>query len=325
MTTRPDHRDEKRGSRSAVVPQFGPAQPTRTLPFRRSVQPSGKPDSDGQFWGLRDGLLRRLGSLRARPVGRRQPVDYPPVHWLYSSHEAAAKPALPIRILRRFARLALGARYILTQRHRHRRLTLEHVSGRPILVLPDVFNPVLFKSGALLAETLNENLIPPGSSVLDMGTGTGVGAITAAGWADRVVAIDINPEAVRCTKINLLLNKVNGRVDVRQGDLFDVLSSGDPAGAEQFDVVLFNPPYFRGDPVDSYDRAWRSIDVIERFAAQLEQHMSVGGFACLVLSSDGDSHSFLEAFRRQQYTIEVLAQRHLINETLTVYRVYLDR
>src|SRR5262249_4521750 len=65
-------------------------------------------------------------------------------------------------------RHALAWRYRLAQRHRHRHLVLEEVDGLPILVLPEVFNPKLFRSGEALARRLDASLVPPGCAVLDM-------------------------------------------------------------------------------------------------------------------------------------------------------------
>ncbi len=95
-------------------------------------------------------------------------------------------------------------------------------------------------------------LIPPDASVLDLGCGTGVVSVFAAQQAGRVVAVDINPAAVRCARINALLNGVEGTVEVREGDLFT------PVADERFDVIVFNPPYFRGQPRSSFERALRS-------------------------------------------------------------------
>ena len=203
----------------------------------------------------------------------------------------------------------------LFQRHRHDRLVLERVTGFPILVLPTVFNPKVLHSGEFLAHCLNEQRVPPGASVLDLGTGTGIGAIVAAQWARRVVAVDINPAAVRCARMNVLLNHREDRIEVREGDLFAAV------GEQRFDVVLFNPPFYRGVPRNALDRAWRSVDVVERFAAELADNLTPGGYALVVLSTVGETPAFLEAFQRSGLAIRHEATRDLINEALLLLRL----
>ena len=216
-----------------------------------------------------------------------------------------------------WARL-LHARYRLFQRHRYDRLALEEVAGRPFLVLPHVFNPALFGTGRWLAESLEQVPIAPDSTVLDVGTGSGVTAILAAPLAKRVVAIDVNPAAVRCARINALLNRVEDRVEVLEGDLFE------PVRGRRFDVVLFNPPFYRGEPRDALDRAWRSLDVVERFAAHLGEHLTPGGHARVILSSRGATLEFLRVFRARALSIETLWQRDVVNEVLTIHRLTPD-
>lgn len=208
----------------------------------------------------------------------------------------------------------LAWRFRLFQRHRHRRLVLERVLGRDYVVLPDVFNPGLFPTGAFLAEQL-AGLIPAGAHVLDMGTGAGIGAISAAQVADKVTALDINPEAVRCTRINVLLQRLEDKICVQQSNLFAAVTD------ERFDVVLFNPPYFRGRAEAHYDHAWRSEDTVERFAAQLGDHLTPAGFALVVLSTNGDSPAFLQAFAAAGFSIEAIAAHDLISEVVTVYQL----
>lgn len=212
-------------------------------------------------------------------------------------------------------RLAVHLNFWLFARHRHNRVVLEYVAGRPILVLPQVFNPKLFRTGAYLATTLNDWLIPPGARVLDMGTGSGIGAVFAARWADHVTAIDINEEAVRCARINVLLNRVEDRVEVRHGDLFE------PVRGERFDVVLFNPPFFRGEPDAPFDYAWRSNDTVERFASGLSDHLMSSGYALVLLSTIGDIETFLQAFREHGFSIDVVAEQNVFVETFIVYRL----
>jgi release factor glutamine methyltransferase len=204
-------------------------------------------------------------------------------------------------------------RFQLFQRRRLDRVVVEDVAGRPVVVLPTVFNPRLFRSGAFFAESLSAVLIPPGSSVLDLGAGTGVLGVVAASWASRVIASDVNLEAVRCIQINILLNQQDSRVEARAGDLFT------PVSGERFDVVLFNPPYYRGTPKTEFDRAWRSDDVVERFARELPNHLEPSGRALVVLSTDGESEAFLACFRGAGLVVSPVASRHYLNETFTIH------
>lgn len=206
-------------------------------------------------------------------------------------------------------------RFRLFQRHRHDRLVLEEVDGRPLLILPQVLNPVLFATGDFLANTLSEDLIPPGSTVLDMGSGSGVGAIFAAQWAARVIAVDINPVAVRCTRINALLHHVEETVEVREGDLFA------PVRGLKFDVVLFNPPYLRGEPDTMLERALYSKNVLERFLGSLCEHLQPGGYALMVLSSIANLKAILASVAKNHLTAEPIASRDMISEDLIIFRI----
>lgn len=217
---------------------------------------------------------------------------------------------------RYLARVWYRARFLLFQRHRFNRLVLEWVAERPFLVLPQVFNPALFWTSEFMAQALNERLIPPGSRLLDMGTGSGVGAVFAAQWTDWVTAVDVNPAAARCTRINVLLNEVEDRVTVKEGDLFTAVPG------ETFDVILFNPPYFRGRPQNSLDRAFHAEDVIERFSSQLRYHLNPDGYALILLSSAGDEERFLALFRQDGYCSQIEARQELSGETLSLYRLH---
>lgn len=219
------------------------------------------------------------------------------------------------QLLRRAWRAGLGWYARITWQRRYNQLALERVEGRPFLVLQQVFNPKLLRTGALMAHALERGLLDGAGRVLDMGTGSGVGAVFAALHGARVVATDINSEAVRCARINALLNRVDERVDVRGGDLFA------PVAGERFDAVLFNPPFFCGAPRDALDRAWRSDDVVARFAAGLADHLAPGGQAFVLLSSDADEPALLALFSTRGYTIQVAFRRDLVNEIVTIYAI----
>ena len=107
---------------------------------------------------------------------------------------------------------------------------------------------------ALLEETLQG-----GESVIDVGTGSGILAIGAAlCGADRVLAIDIDPDAVRVARENVDHNRVGEIVRVQKGNLLDRVD-------EICDLCVANI----------------ISDVIISFAAPLREHIRPGGlFLC---------------------------------------------
>jgi release factor glutamine methyltransferase len=216
-------------------------------------------------------------------------------------------------------RLLLRARFVLWQHRRHDRLVLERGLGLPLLILPGVFNPTLFGTSGVVVDALRRGLVPPGSSVLDVGTGSGVLAIAAARTASRVVAVDANPAAIRCARVNALLNGVEDRVEVRHGNLFD------PVGGERFDVVLCNPPFYLGEPRTLLEGAFYSTDFAARFSGELPSHLAANGFALVVLSSAGDEAGFEQAFLHAGLSSGVVAARKLAIETIRVYRLAAGR
>lgn len=209
----------------------------------------------------------------------------------------------------------LWLRFVLFQRHRLQKPVLEWVGERPLLILPGVFNPALFLVSEWMGQSLNAELVPPGCTALDMGTGSGYGAICLAEWAGKVVAVDISPTAVHCARLNVLLHHLEERITVYQGDLFTPLSE------QKFDIVLFNPPYFHGQPTSEFDAAFRAINVVERFTVALADHLTLTGYALVLLSTLADEAAFLACFRQHGFMVTIANQRRLPGETIRLYRL----
>ena len=76
----------------------------------------------------------------------------------------------------------------------------------------------------------------PIKAALDLGTGSGVQALLAALHSGRVVAVDVNPRALRYTAFNANLNG-SPNIECRRGSLFE------PVTGERFDLIVANPPY----------------------------------------------------------------------------------
>lgn len=215
-------------------------------------------------------------------------------------------------VFRSLYRKALSGWIRLSVRDRNR-LRVEKVGGIEIIVLPGVFDGVLMRTGLFLAESVDRTPLAASARVLDLGTGSGIGAIFAAHRSAHVVATDINPEAARCAHINALAHHLEHRIETRIGDLFATI------GDERFDAILFNPPYFRGKPRDLSDAAWRSPDVFDRFLDELPAHLSEGGRALVVLSTDGEIAESLHSAKHLK--TRPIFQRDLVNEIVTVYEI----
>ncbi len=76
----------------------------------------------------------------------------------------------------------------------------------------------------------------PCRTLLEMGTGSGVGAILASRYAERVWAVDINPRSIAYARRNCALNGAD-RVTVMESDLYSAL------GDLRFERILANLPF----------------------------------------------------------------------------------
>ncbi|MCP2638315.1 methyltransferase [Microbacterium sp. HD4P20] len=125
------------------------------------------------------------------------------------------------------------------------------------------------------------HLPTPATRVLDVGAGCGIQALRARAYADRVVATDISARALAFTRLNALLNGVDG-IEVRLGSLFE------PVAGEQFDRIVSNPPFVitpRLADVPSYeyrDGGMVGDAMVAAFVTGVGAHLAPGGVAQLL-------------------------------------------
>lgn len=110
----------------------------------------------------------------------------------------------------------------------------------------------------LVAEVIKS--VPPNARVLDMGSGTGCIAAAIAKHIEtaRVLAVDIDADAVAQVNVNAQRNGVADRVVARQADMYAPTFLS--IAREPFDVIISNPPYLREDELATLEPEVRDFE-----------------------------------------------------------------
>lgn len=122
------------------------------------------------------------------------------------------------------------------------------------------------KTGFFLDQKYNRRAaaaLAPGRKVLDCFTHTGAFALNCAqAGAAQVTAVDISQEAVALTQRNAALNGLEGKVEARQADVFDLLTQLAQAGGHPYDYIILDPPAFTksGTTVKNAFRGYKEIN-----------------------------------------------------------------
>ncbi|MFG2679776.1 methyltransferase [Streptomyces sp. NPDC048392] len=154
---------------------------------------------------------------------------------------------------------------------------------------------------------------PRCGAFLEIGCGAGVVAVTAAlaGW-ERVVASDINADAVANAALNSRRHGVADRVRAVHSDLFEGL----PAG-QLFDTIVWSSPYVRA-PEDyrfstPLERAYvdPGYEAHRRYVDEAPRRLTHEGRALLHFSSRGDMDGLRRIAAEAGRRLRVL-RRHVV-------------
>lgn len=225
-----------------------------------------------------------------------------------------AGPDLARRALRRVIHFA-SYNFVLKRRSTR----TVRADGFRLTVRPTVFHPRYFIASEYFSRFVTQ-LDLRDRSVVDVGTGTGIIALSAArAGAANVVAIDINPNAALSARENAATHGFGDRVSAVCGDLLAALSP-----RARFDVILSNPPFFPEEPIDVADRAWHAGPGYRDIKALFEQahaRLAPGGRFYLLLSSDSDLALIGSLIKQAKFSARLAARKSLLFESLVLFEL----
>jgi len=153
-------------------------------------------------------------------------------------------------------------------------------------------------------------------NVLDMGTGSGIQAITAAKKKSvkSVVAADIQEEVIENNKNNIKNKKIKFIVS----DLFSNIKN------KKFDTIIFNPPYLPEDAQLkdlTIDGGKKGYEVIERFLNDVNNYLKKNGIILIIFSSLTKKEKVNEFIEKNMMKYNELDKKHIFFEELYIYLI----
>jgi len=176
--------------------------------------------------------------------------------------------------------------------------------GYKIIVHKNVFpvdSPFSFSS-KITAKRIPKNT----GVVLDVGTGTGVQAIIAAKQgADKVVAIEIDENAIKNARENVKLHKLKDTIEIRKSNLFQNIRKN-----EKFDLIISQLPFadvkyknkvghFLFDP---------EFKLHERLLKGAKKHLTEKGKVFIPSGEVANEKKLLELIKKYNYKIKKVEQ-----------------
>lgn len=168
----------------------------------------------------------------------------------------------------------------------------------------------------LLAENL---IIKQGETVLEIGTGSGIVAMSASLKTDFVTATDINYTAIELAEKNFRNNGINN-IELCFGDLFE------PVKNKKFDVILFNLPYLPTSSEEilddelnyAFDGGLDGRKTTDRFLNEVANYLTHKGKVQLVQSSLSDNNLTISILKSLGFNVEITASERFFFEEIVV-------
>jgi release factor glutamine methyltransferase len=186
--------------------------------------------------------------------------------------------------------------------------------GLRLVIPPDVFATPPWEDNLLSQSVARE--VRRDDRVLDVGTGCGVQGLVAAMKAREVMAIDLNPSAVKCARANARRNGLSAKMTVIESDLFGQVEG-------KFDLVIFDPPFRWMTPRNNWEAACADAGyrTMTRFFGEVGDHLAPGGRMILHFGTSGDIVYFHSQIRKNGFRRKQLLKASRQGWDYMTYRV----
>lgn len=192
------------------------------------------------------------------------------------------------------------------------------IDGFEVCIKPSVFHPKFFFSSLYLYDFVNR-LPLQGKSFLEIGCGSGLISLLALRKQAQVLAVDINPVAVDCTRLNFVSNfGANHSASLLCGDLFDVVPE------KTYDYVVINPPYFFEDVTNADQLAWncgKNGEYFMKLFEALKKRRAQLGQIVMILADNCDLTRIENLAGNFELSLNLIEKKKIKWETNFIYSI----
>lgn len=150
-----------------------------------------------------------------------------------------------------------------------------------------------------------------GKKVLDLCAGTGILGLVMASRGAEVTSVEINPEAVKLCKWNIMLNKLEDAIQVFEGSLYE------PVKGDEFDFIISNPPYI---PLIEDEEAGLlfgsagddGLKILRLIIEEIDKYLAPSGRAVFIAGGFGNNDAPFFAEELADYANEKRMEMNLI-------------
>ncbi|WP_367393177.1 methyltransferase [Lewinella sp. LCG006] len=166
------------------------------------------------------------------------------------------------------------------------------MDGIEICLEPSVFHPRWFLTTRTFVD-FAKTKVAANDTVLELGAGNGLLALSCSKMGSIVTASDINPAAVSSIRRSAHRNGLD--LEVITSDLFVDIPH------QHFDFIFINPPYFAQAPTNDQERAFLCGENFEYFEALFPQLLAYQDSTVYFILTDACDFASISTIAQQNH------------------------